>query len=192
VADIDLRHNPPRELLELLPPTVRVDTPSGGYHLHYDSGGKRYDNSKLAQGVDIRCASGYALLPPSVLDEREIARNPNSTTGIYTWKNGRAWAARFPSWAEEQLLKRKVARTGLREAQIPIPESQLVEILSYLDPSCDITTWIGRLGSILATPLEGVDEAEMDERLFEIADAWWNELWGPGRRGAPLGYAGAG
>jgi hypothetical protein len=55
----------------VLPPTLEVTTPSGGEHWYYrvPEGVElpRCSAGRLAPRVDVRCAGGYVLVPPSVL-----------------------------------------------------------------------------------------------------------------------------
>lgn len=71
--DVDPRSNPDPEIVARLlsSPTMRVNTPSGGFHLYYDAQGKTYGNKKLCQGIDVRSSNGYTVLPPSIIDYRE-------------------------------------------------------------------------------------------------------------------------
>lgn len=78
VLDIDTKH--PEALdnlmaLEMdngvLPPTLKVRTPSGGFHLYYE--GKISNSaSTLGLGVDTRGVGGYVLIPGSYVDEKGV------------------------------------------------------------------------------------------------------------------------
>jgi hypothetical protein len=59
--------------------TAIVETPSGGFHVHYFAGGQRVrsGNDALGPGVDVKAAGGYVLLPPSAIAGR-----------AYAWANG--------------------------------------------------------------------------------------------------------
>ena len=54
------------------PSTLRAFTPSGGFHCYYRHPGYPVKNqqSKLANGLDLRGDGGYVVLPPSVIDGR--------------------------------------------------------------------------------------------------------------------------
>ena len=54
-----------------LPPTLRVNTPSGGYHLWYKlpEGMEAPGNAAPADGIDVRSAAGYVVAPPSRLND---------------------------------------------------------------------------------------------------------------------------
>jgi len=51
----------------MIPKTAGAKTPSGGFHLYFDSGNQSIPNSvsKLAIGVDVRGDGGYVIAPPS-------------------------------------------------------------------------------------------------------------------------------
>ncbi|WP_167525714.1 VapE domain-containing protein [Cupriavidus oxalaticus] len=56
--------------------TRRVQTPSGGQHLYFNSGGDIGSRGKLLPGLDVRAEGGYVVAPPSVLGN-----------GAYQWIN---------------------------------------------------------------------------------------------------------
>ena len=60
-----------------IPKTAGAKTPSGGFHLYFDSGDELIPNSvsKLAIGVDVRGDGGYVIAPPS-----------QSIKGTYKWE----------------------------------------------------------------------------------------------------------
>ena len=60
-----------------IPKTAGAKTPSGGFHLYFDSGNESLPNSvsKLAIGVDVRGDGGYVIAPPS-----------QSIKGTYKWE----------------------------------------------------------------------------------------------------------
>ena len=59
-----------------IPPTGLVRTPSGGFHLYFDTGNLEVPNSvsSVAQGVDVRGAGGYVQGPGTI-----------NATGTYWW-----------------------------------------------------------------------------------------------------------
>jgi len=74
VIDIDVKKGAPgRESLASqlsgLPPTLTVDTPSGGWHLYflYPEGGLRSKNG-IFPGIDLKCDGGYVLAAGSSID----------------------------------------------------------------------------------------------------------------------------
>ena len=82
VVDFDIRENYDglqsfREEGFTLPNTVRVSTPSGGYHYYFDTGSLELNNSqsnRLGRGVDFKSKGGYVICPPST-----------SLKGSYQW-----------------------------------------------------------------------------------------------------------
>lgn len=60
-----------------IPTTAGAHTPSGGFHLYFNSGNEVLPNSvsKLAIGVDVRGDGGYVIAPPS-----------QSVKGAYKWE----------------------------------------------------------------------------------------------------------
>lgn len=60
------------ELFFIMPPTLRIRTPSGGVHLYY-RGRAPSSARRLGPGVDVRGQGGYVLLPPSVVAGVEYA-----------------------------------------------------------------------------------------------------------------------
>ena len=60
-----------------IPTTAGAHTPSGGFHLYFNSGNEMLPNSvsKLAIGVDVRGDGGYVIAPPS-----------QSVKGAYKWE----------------------------------------------------------------------------------------------------------
>lgn len=70
VLDVDTKHG--GEIPEGLPETLKVQTPSGGWHLYYKhDGGVKNSVSTLRPGVDVRSNGGYVLGPGSVVDGKE-------------------------------------------------------------------------------------------------------------------------
>ena len=99
VVDVDPRHGGDRALDDLvgehgdLPPTVRVLTPSGGFHFwwRWPAGGPEIRNSagRIGAGLDVRGEAGYVLAPPSSLADGRR----------YRWaKNGAGAIGEAPSW----------------------------------------------------------------------------------------------
>ena len=64
-----------QELGAELEETTIVETPSGGFHVHYLAGGHRVasKNDLLAAGIDVKAEGGYVLLPPSAVGGIEYA-----------------------------------------------------------------------------------------------------------------------
>lgn len=92
------------------PITLTVGTPSGGSHLYYrDEKGLRPSASKLGDGLDIRSLGGYALIPPSVLDEYGGA--------AYTWKSRADIEPISPTIAQRLAVKDTVAQESVVRAE---------------------------------------------------------------------------
>lgn len=54
-----------------LPPTVVVETPSGGRHYYFrTTSAIPNSNDRLGSGLDVRGEGGYVLIPPSSIDGR--------------------------------------------------------------------------------------------------------------------------
>lgn len=78
----------------LFPPTMRVETPSGGQHWYYTvPADLRLGNVALASDVDTRGTGGYVVAPPSVLP-----------AGVYRWVPGHSPHDRPPAAAPPDLL----------------------------------------------------------------------------------------
>ena len=98
--DIDPRHAGDVTLAALetkhgaLPPTWRTHTGSGGEHVFFAAAGATIENSvgALGQGVDVRVAGGFVILPPSL----------HVCGGRYGWQLGLApdevELAPLPGW----------------------------------------------------------------------------------------------
>jgi hypothetical protein len=170
VADVDPKNGPDPQTVAALPDTLMVKSPRGVHH-HYASLGMLYGNGQLAQGIDIRCAAGYVLLPPSVIDERQ-GDGPEAC-GAYEWLN-EAWPTPFPEWAATKLAKPKQeprATPPDRELDTPERIAKVRELATLWSPST-----MG-MGSNAAT-------IEMVNRLLDLCshdvvfDAM-RELWIP-------------
>ena len=134
VIDFDIRdsYNGVSNFIQegyMIPKTPLAKTPSGGFHLYFDSGDQSIPNSvsKLAIGVDVRGDGGYVIAPPS-----------QSIKGTYKWETD--WIDRKRSLAKiplvinslmlnkqssfKQNLRSKFHKTSLVAEEIdnPIPE----------------------------------------------------------------------
>jgi hypothetical protein len=94
VIDFDIRdsYNGVSNFIQegyMIPKTAGAKTPSGGFHLYFDSGNQSIPNSvsKLAIGVDVRGDGGYVIAPPS-----------QSIKGTYKWETD--WIDRKRSLAK--------------------------------------------------------------------------------------------
>ena len=70
--DLDLykKDGVSKAILDMLPPTRTHSSPQGGRHLLYRTDAL-YSNRKFAVNVDLRCANGYIMWPPSVYEGKE-------------------------------------------------------------------------------------------------------------------------
>ena len=72
VCDVDTKHDKQglqtAATLSLDWDTLVVRSPSGGYHLYYQSPGSPVGQSPLGPGIDVRAYHGYVLAPGSVID----------------------------------------------------------------------------------------------------------------------------
>ncbi len=175
VADVDPKNDPDPAIVAMLTETLSVRTPSGGRHHHYDAGGKLYGNGRLAQGIDIRCATGYVLLPPSVVDGR-----------AYEWVDQWAFPQPFPAWAVERLEKpaAEPRHTDKRIDEIDTPDriERIRELASTWPPTVsgggtsndDTVELVNRL----------LDLCSHEPVLTAIMECWvprcsgeWTEAW---------------
>ena len=89
-----------RKLQIEIPLTGMVKTPSGGFHIYFESGQQRIPNSvsKLAPGIDVRGHRGYVIGP-----------NSQSDLGRYRWGDSRvsifARFAPLPSQLQEKIAE---------------------------------------------------------------------------------------
>lgn len=65
VIDIDPKNGGSEAVLEQLPASFTVRTPSGGWHVYFE--GRAANRQGLLQGVDVRGEGGYVVAPGSVL-----------------------------------------------------------------------------------------------------------------------------
>ncbi len=65
VIDIDPKNGGTAAVLDQLPPSFTVRTPSGGWHVYF--AGQAANRQGLLPGVDVRGAGGYVVAPGSVL-----------------------------------------------------------------------------------------------------------------------------
>ena len=94
-----------KETKRLLPATITVRTPSGGWHLYYQYEPLLLNSKgKLGPGIDVRTSGGYVVAPPSRLDNGKV----------YSWhtppEDGDGGAVpRMPRWAFEKLKPKEDA-----------------------------------------------------------------------------------
>jgi hypothetical protein len=115
-----------------LPPTLTVDSASGGHHYYFKHPGEGYrvpsSASKLGPGIDVKGDGGYAVLPPS--------RRRNG--GQYTWVDVTVPVADLPPhlWPVLVVKDDPAAHNGAHPTPVedgaPIPEGQRDTMLASL------------------------------------------------------------
>jgi hypothetical protein len=153
-----------------LPPTIEVQTPSGGKHYYY-----RYPEpniiknsaGKLGAGVDIRSEGGYVVAAPSVLD---ASKDPEGKiiSGRYELLNTQAGFADLPTaWVELLAYKAKGSQSPKNTPPTyDTHDPDLAEVqdaLSALSPDVNYDEWI-KIGAALYHSL--------GEQGFSVWDAW--------------------
>ncbi len=117
VVDVDAKHGatiPPD-----LPATFTVETPSGGWHLYYNTHQAVPNSaSKLGKGIDIRGDNGYVLGPGSSIQGRQYV------------VDSLAWAC---SNAPDDWVERAAARPVASTGEDHFAEDQQVAIRSAQD-----------------------------------------------------------
>lgn len=175
VARLEAEHGP-------IDSPLRVQSPSGGWHLYFAAPpGQRY-SGKPADGIDGKY-NGYAVLPPSI--------HPDG--GRYTWAGDvKAAPAAIPQWLVQPVIERpKRASAGGGDIA---DAAKIAEALDVLDPT-DYHQWVHAMASVKhwedTTPgAEGVGYALVrewsrgdprhDDGQFE--DKWFT--WDSHREGA--------
>lgn len=166
---------------------LRVNSPSGGWHLYLAAPpGQRYDG-KPAAGIDGKY-NGYAVLPPSV--------HPNG--GRYTWAgqppSRSVTAAPIPGW-----LVRPAASTTRTRGEHPgtlADVDRITAALDRLDPD-DYYVWAYTMASLRHWEDTGTDElqgvgyklcrdwsARSDKHDDGVFDDKWHRAWHSDRAGA--------
>lgn len=125
---------------------LRVNSPSGGWHLYFAAPpGQRYDG-KPADGIDGKY-NGYAVLPPSI--------HPNG--GRYAWATGTPGASTTAAPIPSFLIRQTVTR---KRAEVPgnIDDvAKITEALDRLDPD-DYHQWTEAMASVKHWEDTGGDE----------------------------------
>jgi hypothetical protein len=148
VLDIDPRHGGDVSLAEIerkhgaLPATRRARTGGGGMHLYFAPPANiiiRNSAGKIAPGIDVRGAGGYAMAPPS----RHVSGK------CYQWDtDAKAPCAAMPAWlaatAQEPAVKqaapaeswRRLVRDGVSEGKRNEAVAKLAGLLlrRFVDP----------------------------------------------------------
>jgi hypothetical protein len=153
-----------------LPPTLEVQTPSGGKHYYF-----RYPTThtlknsagKQGAGVDIRAHGGYVVAAPSVL---EASKDPDgkTTSGRYELLNTQAGFAELPSaWLAllAQAPKERPQEPNPRPYAYPNdPDiAEVQDALTFISPDMSYDDWV-KVGAALYHSL--------GEQGFSVWDAW--------------------
>jgi len=174
-----------------LPVTVCVDTPSGGFHLYYESSVDLGCRNNWRKGIDIKCTGGYVLAPGS-----------NHLDGIYAWRDEcgpvEIDIERLPEDLENLLIKDlspqeepTITVTGLDQ----ISPNKWAEVKSCLNKikADDYETWIAAgqaLHSIAGMGLEPFQAWDNWSKTSEkYSEGETNKKWASFRTGKGRGYA---
>ena len=101
VLDVDVKNGKDgfASLLQLAggeePNTLKVSSPSGGYHYYFRAAHTVRNATGIREGLDIRGDGGYIVAPPSVVDDRE-----------YTFEGQNTDIEEAPSWLLDALKRR--------------------------------------------------------------------------------------
>lgn len=166
---------------------LRVNSPSGGWHLYLAAPpGQRYDG-KPAVGIDGKY-NGYAVLPPSV----------HPSGGRYTWAGqppSRAVVAGpIPAWLVRPTVV--ASRTRAEHPGTLADVDRITEALNRLDPD-DYHVWGYTMASLKHWEDTGADElqgvgyelcrawsARSDKHDDGVFDDKWHRAWSSDRAGA--------
>lgn len=146
----------------VIPDTLTVATPSGGFHFYYKWPGFKVKNSvaQLAPGVDVRGDGGYAVLPPT--------RHKNGN--VYEFVNWGTPITDLPDWLAGRIAAGGPG--GAAGAPYPIPPRPL-------DLPENSTTEDGwRVIDRATAALKKVEEGRRNQALFRICAELgdWNHV----------------
>lgn len=142
-----------------------VATPNAGNHHYFRQGkGKPHGNSEgnLPPGINVRGAGGYVIAPGTVMQDGRV----------YELWGDLAAAPEIPDWLSAILEAR---RGGNQEGNVSaplapapasrdrIPDAEIEELLSYIDPDCGYHDWVAVLMAI---------HAETCGAGLHLADQW--------------------
>lgn len=93
-----------------LPNTMKVETPSGGYHLYYYVNGSFKNSVNLYDGIDIRSDGGYVVAPPSQIDGKFYKTVNNlpiaeADENVYEFLKGKKAMDQVPLSVENKISK---------------------------------------------------------------------------------------
>lgn len=153
-----------------LPPTIEVQTPSGGKHFYYrypDTHVIKNSAGKLGAGIDIRGQGGYVVAAPSVLDA-SLDQEGKIVSGRYELINTQAGFAPLPTaWLELLAPKDKDSNSPKNPRPRSTPHepdvAEVQDALSTISPDLIYDDWI-KIGAALYHSL--------GEQGFSVWDAW--------------------
>lgn len=142
VLDIDVNKGGDPQALGKLPETLTVKT-SNGLHLYYrkPEGMKiGNDHTNFPKGWDIRCDSGYVVLPPSIHPE---------TNKPYEWENNLE-VLPLPETIRERLVKKNPLIPSLEGSSLQDRVKTAMECMTKISPrrANDYEQWV-RVGMAL-------------------------------------------
>jgi len=153
IIDVDIKHGAPgKETMNALqskhgklPETLTVKTPSGGWHLYFKKPAiEHIGNNSIGEGIDIRCDSGYVLVPGSSIDGK-----------AYTIIRDKPIAALPAAWVDLFKPKQKPTRKPLQYAQNgrlrdngTTTREDVQEALSFITADLPYEEWITVLAAL--------------------------------------------
>jgi hypothetical protein len=142
-----------------------VATPNAGNHHYFRQGkGKPHGNSEgnLPPGINVRGAGGYVIAPGTVMQDGRV----------YELWGDLAAAPEIPDWLSAILEARRGGNQGgnvspplapAPASRDRIPDAEIEELLSYIDPDCGYHDWVAVLMAI---------HAETSGAGLHLADQW--------------------
>lgn len=143
-----------------------VATPNAGNHHYFRQGkkGKPHGNSEgnLPPGINVRGAGGYVIAPGTVMQDGRV----------YELWGDLAAAPEIPDWLSAILEARRGSNQGgnvsaplapAPASRDRIPDAEIEELLSYIDPDCGYHDWVAVLMAI---------HAETGGTGLHLADQW--------------------
>jgi Bifunctional DNA primase/polymerase, N-terminal len=147
-----------------LPATRICITPRGGRHYHWRFTGRakliRNSTSKIARGIDVRGAGGFAIVPPSFSIKQGAA---------YQWENGEA-VADAPDWLVDAAVRATKSRASAQAWALSalIDECDKVANAREGERNDMLNRASFNLGQIIGSG--GLNESEVRDRLFKAAE----------------------
>jgi hypothetical protein len=177
--DLDPGYNP--DDAAGLDTPLRVKTPRGEHR--YFKSDQKFGNGRLAPRIDVRSSAGYAVLPPSVIDQRH---DPDKRTwGAYEWGSAEAEKAEAAPLPEHiaarlhQVQEAEVRRRAETLETVGTPENiaRAREMLSKMDFNERGYNIACKLCRDLALPVDVAIElfSEWNEQQAEITGYPWSQ-----------------